>query len=119
MYIFFINLVLLNIIPVSSSNTILEVDIDILEITNQIIAASIGIFSLLLLLLSLYSYKRTGLKNILYAASAFGLFAIRLLVETVEDNFEILDSATTDIVFSAMTLGILILFFLAIIRKNH
>jgi hypothetical protein len=84
------------------------------------IQAAIGIFSLLLLALSILAYKRTGLKKILFAAIAFSLFAIQLILESLEETISILeDSPLGDILSSGMTLAILVLFFMAIVRKNR
>ncbi len=82
------------------------------------IHAIIGVFSLLLLALSILAYKRTGLKKIIFAAIAFSLFAVQLLLESIEETFLLGDLPIMDILSSAMTLAILVLFFLAIVRKN-
>jgi hypothetical protein len=84
------------------------------------IHAIIGVFSLLLLALSILAYKRTGLKKIIFAAIAFSLFAVQLLLDSFEETLILLeDSPIMDILSSSMTLAILILFFLAIVRKNN
>ena len=83
------------------------------------IHAIIGVFSLLLLALSILAYKRTGLKKIIFAAIAFSLFAVQLLLESIEETLLIGDLPIMDILSSSMTLAILILFFLAIVRKNN
>jgi hypothetical protein len=84
------------------------------------IQAAIGIFSLLLLGLSILAYKRTGLKKIIFAAIAFSLFAIQLNLESLEETIDILEeSPIADILSASMTLAILVLFFIAIVRKNR
>jgi hypothetical protein len=83
------------------------------------IQAAIGIFSLLLLGLSILAYRRTGMKKIILAAIAFSLFAIQLMLESLEDTIGILEEPPIgDILSASMTLAILVLFFLAIVRKN-
>jgi hypothetical protein len=83
------------------------------------IQAAIGIFSLLLLGLSILAYRRTGLKKIIFAAIAFSLFAIQLILESLEETIGILEEPPIgDILSASMTLAILVLFFLAIVRKN-
>jgi hypothetical protein len=82
------------------------------------IQAAIGIFSLLLLGLSILAYRRTGLKKIIFAAIAFSLFAIQLILESLEETIGILEDPIGDILTSGMTLAILVLFFMAIVRKN-
>ena len=76
-----------------------------------------GIFSLLLLALSISAYRRTGLKKIIYARH-FALFGIQLLFDSFEDTFEVLDIGHGSVITSSMTLAILVLFFLAIVQKN-
>src|SRR5689334_25383361 len=98
--------------------TLFSMDIEPLRITETIISLLIGIFSMLLLLLSISSYRKTGLKNILYAAGAFGLFAIRLFIEIFDESYDVLDTYLITFLNSFITLAILILFFLAIIRRN-
>jgi uncharacterized membrane protein len=85
-----------------------------------IIQAAIGIFSLLLLGLSILAYRRTGLKKIIFAAIAFSLFAIQLILEALEETIGILEEPPIgDILSASMTLAILVLFFLAIVRKSN
>jgi hypothetical protein len=89
------------------------------ENLESIILAAIGIFSLLLLALSILAYRRTGLKKIIYAAIAFSLFAIQLILGSLEEAIGFLEEPPIgDILISSMTLAILILFFMAIVRKN-
>ena len=87
---------------------------------ESIIQAAIGIFSLLLLGLSIMAYRRTGLKKIIFAAIAFSLFAIQLILEALEETIGILEEPPIgDILSASMTLAILVLFFLAIVRKSN
>jgi hypothetical protein len=87
---------------------------------ESVILAAIGIFSLLLLALSISAYRRTSLKKIIYAAVAFSLFAVQLLLESLEETFGLLEETPiSDILSSSMTLAILVLFFLAIVKKNN
>lgn len=82
------------------------------------IQALTGIFALLLFALSILAYKRTRLRMIIYAAGAFALFAIQLLLQALGETFDFMESPITSIVSSAITLAILILFFLAIVRTR-
>ena len=91
---------------------------DLFDGVEGAIQAIIGVFSLLLLALSILAYKRTGLKKIIFAAIAFSLFAVQLLLESIEETFLFGDLPIMDILSSSMTLAILVLFFLAIVRKN-
>jgi len=93
-----------------------------LSTVENLLKLGIGAFSLLLLALSISAYRRTGMRRLIYAASAFGLFAVQLFLEYAEDNvasfeasFEILLDA---VIFPGITLSILVLFFLAIVSRK-
>ncbi len=95
-----------------------EVEFEPYEPITQAIKIAIAAFSLLLLALSISAYKKTALKRILYASIAFGLFAIQMFFDFLEDAVEAFDTAYTDIIFFGITLAILVLFFMAIVRKK-
>jgi hypothetical protein len=95
-----------------------EVEVEPYEPITQAIKIAIAAFSLLLLALSISAYKRTALKRILYASIAFGLFSIQMFFDYLEDAVEAFDTAYTDIIFFGITLAILVLFFMAIVRKK-
>lgn len=101
-----------------SSMVIFSIDVKTFGIIQEFVYVFIGVFSILLLLLSVTSYRKTKLKNLLYAAGAFGLFAIRLFMEAVDSNLDIADQYSISFFNSSITLGILILFFLAIVKRN-
>ena len=84
----------------------------------QIIKIAIAAFSLLLLGLSLSAYSKIKLKKIIYAAVAFGLFAVQLFFDYLEDAVPSFETAYNDIIFYAMTLAILVLFFVAVVRRK-
>jgi inner membrane protein involved in colicin E2 resistance len=88
------------------------------EPITQAIKIAIAVFSLLLLGLSISAYKKTALKRLLYAAVAFGLFAIQMFFDYLEDAVEGFDTAYSDIIFFGVTLAILVFFFIAIVRKQ-
>ena len=78
----------------------------------------IGIVSIVLFALAVTAYKNTGIKKILFAAAAFGLFAIQLLVDALEDSMWFLSEEVVDIFVPLITFAILILFFVAIVKKR-
>jgi hypothetical protein len=95
-----------------------EMEVEPYEPITQVIQIAIAAFSLLLLGLSISAYKKTSLKRILYAAVAFGLFAIQIFFDYLEDAIEAFDTPYSDIIFYGMTLAILVLFFMAIVRRK-
>jgi heme O synthase-like polyprenyltransferase len=79
----------------------------------------IGVFSVMLLLLSLSSYKKTGLKNILYAAMAFALFAIDVFLEYLVEQYDPMNYPLLDLFHTSITLAILALFFVSVVKRNQ
>lgn len=79
---------------------------------------AIGAFSILLLALSISAYRKTGLKQVIYAAIAFALFAVQLFFEYMEDTVESFEQPYNGMIYYAMTLAIVVLFFLAVIRRK-
>lgn len=78
----------------------------------------IGIVSLILFALAITAYKNTGIKKILFAAAAFALFTVQLLIDALEDSMGFLEEEVVDIFVPLITLAILILFFVAIVKKK-
>ena len=93
-------------------------NVDSYEQIVQVIKIGIATFSLLLLGLSISAYKKTALKGIVYATVAFGLFAVQLFFDYLEDALKGWEQPYNDVIFYAMTLAILVLFFLAVIRRK-
>ena len=93
--------------------------IELIDTLEAIIYVSSTVLSLLLLALSISAYRKTGLKKIVYAIAAFALFAAYLFYEYLEDVFKFLGETYSDIILPSMIFGVLVLFFLAIVRKNN
>lgn len=93
------------------------------QIELIIIASTIGL-SILLSILSISSYRKTKLKKMVYATSAFALFAVFSSYQYLEENIlernaqETIDTPITDVTLPAIPLIILTLFFLALIKKD-
>lgn len=96
-------------------NIYLELNLAGIESIIQI--AIIG-FSLFLLGLTIKAYIASGLKKILFAAAAFGLFSVNLFFEYTEEVFDWFEDAESEIISALIFLMILILFFIAIIKKK-
>jgi len=77
-----------------------------------------SILALILVALSIYSYKRSGLKKLIYAIIAFSIFCVFLIYEGLE-HFYYLDNPFTDIVIPISGLAIIIFFFLAVVKRNN
>jgi len=83
---------------------------------GQIINLAIMIFSIILFALAITAYKNTKVKKVAFAAAAFALFAIQLAIEYVDEVVHILEDQI-DVILSLITLGILLLFFFAVVKK--
>ena len=88
--------------------------IDITQIIDLVIIA----FSLLLVALSIKAYLATRLGKIAFAAIAFALFVVQLFFEYADDAFNVFGDFNIDIINSATTLCILILFFVAVVKRR-
>jgi cobalamin biosynthesis protein CobD/CbiB len=93
-------------------------EIDLFDGLENAIAVGIGIFSLLLLALSITAYRKTGLRITIYAIIIFALFAIQQLFDYFENIIPELDTPVTGVLVDSLTLIILVLFFLAIVRPK-
>jgi hypothetical protein len=95
-----------------------QVEFDPYEPVAQGIKVAIVIFSVLLAALSVSAYRKTAIRGIVYAAVAFGLFAIQMLFDYLEDEVAGFETPYNDMIFLGMTLAILALFFLAIVWRK-
>jgi len=93
-------------------------EIEPFEGLENAVALGIGIFSILLLALSITAYRKTRLKLTIYAIIIFAFFAIQQFIDFADDIFVTLDVPITDVIISSLTLAILVLFFLAIVRTR-
>jgi hypothetical protein len=94
-----------------------QMEVEPYEPITQAIKIAIAAFSLLLLGLSISAYRKTHIRRLVYAAVAFGLFSLQLFFDYLEDAVPAFDTPYSDIIFFGITLTILVLFFMAIVRK--
>ena len=86
--------------------------------TDEILELIVGIFALFLFALSISAYKTIHLKKLIFAIAAFGLFAGESFIDYLEDVLPILDTPYIDILLAIISLAILVLFFLAFIKRK-
>ena len=72
-------------------------EIDLFDGLENAIAVGIGIFSLLLLALSITAYRKTGLRITIYAIIIFALFAIQQLFDYFENIIPEVDTPVTGV----------------------
>jgi hypothetical protein len=109
----------LTIIGTGPFGSFLLLDVELIDTVEGMIYISSTVLSLMLMALSISAYRNTGLKKIAYAIAAFALFAAYLFFEYLEGVYEFLQSTYSDAILPFMSFGVLILFFLAIVKKNN
>ena len=92
----------------------LSTEIDVIGIVEIIII----VFSLILFGLAISAYRRTKLRKLLFAAIAFALFAIELLIEYADEAFGFFEEEQVDLLATGIILSILIMFFLSVTRRK-
>jgi hypothetical protein len=109
------NLAMLSLVFLTQLVVATEQDLSTVE---SILNVGIGIFSLLLLALSISAYRRTRVKRLVYAAIAFGLFAVQLFFEYLEHIVTSFEPLYDTLIFPGITLAILVMFFLASVSRK-
>ena len=99
-----------------SNFIIIPLQLEFIGVVENLESLLIGIFSIVLLLLSITTYKKTGLKNILFAATAFALFTFQVFLELVIERYYSVTYPMQDFLHTSITLAILSLFFLSVVR---
>ena len=78
-----------------------------------------GIFAAFLLVISLFAYRRTNLKRLLFVSAAFGLYSFRAILPRMDiilPNLQI--TTAVDTIIAILGFVILGLFFVAIVKKK-
>jgi len=104
------------------ANVIMQIDLngEPLEPSDIVDFAS-GIFAVLLMALSLFAYRNTRTKRLLFVSAAFGLFALRTIVARLDALIPEAQSTLIELALALTGFAILSLFFLAIAKRpgNH
>ena len=77
-----------------------------------------GVFAAFLFVMSLFAYKRTRMKRLLFVSAAFGLYAFRAILPRLEIILPTVEATTITVILSSIGFVILALFFVAIVKKN-
>lgn len=117
--IFVLNFFMMIIILPQSNVPYYPLQIEFIGIVENFETLLIGIFSIILLLLSISSYKKTRLQNILYAAAAFALFAFDMFLELIIERYYSITYPLQDLLHTSIILAILGLFFMSIVKRNR
>lgn len=88
---------------------------------DDIIAGSVNVaiagLSILLTIMAISAYRKTGIPQLKFIALAFSLFSVYLATEAIQELLTI-DDDSFDLFLSLIMMGILISFFLGIMRKK-
>jgi hypothetical protein len=76
-----------------------------------------GIFAAVLFVLSLIAYRNTKTRKLLFVSAAFALFSLRTIIARLDFIIPEAQSTTIEIALSLSAFAILILFFMAIVKK--
>jgi len=87
------------------------------DVIEALLYAAGTVLSAILTALSIFAYRKSGMKKLQYAVIAFSLFCGFLIYENLENLLGI-DNPYTDIIIPSMGLTILVFFFLAVIKKS-
>lgn len=77
-----------------------------------------GIFAAFLFVVSLFAYRHTKMKRLLFVSAAFGLYAFRAILPRLEILLPTVEATTITVILSSIGFVILALFFIAIVKKN-
>jgi len=85
---------------------------------SEVFSIVVGFFAILLLIISLRAYRRTRMKRMLLVSSAFGLFAVKTFAYHLDIFIPDIESQGIEFILTALDLLILLLFFLAVVRRD-
>jgi hypothetical protein len=77
----------------------------------------VGISAVLLLVISLIAYRRTGFKWTLLFSAGFALFAAKTLVQHIDRFFPDTNLPSIELYLTIIDLMVLLLFFLALVKR--
>jgi hypothetical protein len=94
------------------------IDVDPAFETAELLNVLVAAVAMAMLVLTVSAYRRTRLRRLLFVSVAFGLFAVEVLVRQVDDFVITVSAQTEQIATTGIELGILVLFFIAVVLKN-
>ena len=87
------------------------------EGTAALLNLAVGLFAVILLVLSLNAYRKTRLRRLLLVSAAFGFFALSVVVRNIE-IFVLPGIDVDEVLVTALELVMLLLFFLALVLRD-
>ncbi len=86
--------------------------------TEEFLSVGIALFALVLLALTLSTYRKTHLRSLLLVSAAFGLFAVEVIIRQLDAFVFAVGVQTDQVITTMMELIALLLFFLAVVMKK-
>ncbi len=83
--------------------------------TQELLNLFVAVFALVLFAISLTAYQRSSLRRLLFVSSAFGLFAVKVLIQQLAFFIFAFGFQTEQIISTVLDFIILLLFFLALV----
>ena len=112
-------LIIMIVLVIHSSSFVFAQEVDEFMVFNleaeKLLNLGSGVLALALFIVSLVAYRRTRLKKLIYVSIAFGIFAVKSLLISMELFFG--DLSWTDPVASILDFGILLAFFAGMLKK--
>ncbi|HEX7275574.1 MAG TPA: hypothetical protein VF248_08185, partial [Nitrososphaeraceae archaeon] len=84
---------------------------------DELVEILVGVFALFLFALSISAFRTFKLKKMVFAIAAFGLFAVESFIDYLEDVVPLLDAPYVDLILAVISFVILILFFIALVKR--
>ena len=100
-------------------NNLLSLQQNISRLINpqEILSLAVGLFAVALVVISLFSYRRTKIRSLLLVSVAFALFALKTFIHHLNILIFNWGPSVENTVFTALDFAILLLFFFAIVIR--
>jgi hypothetical protein len=85
---------------------------------SDIVDFASGIFAVFLMVLSLHAYRNRKSKRLLLVTAAFGLFALRTIIASLDLLIPEAESTVIELALALTGFAILSLFFFAIVKRS-
>ena len=84
---------------------------------NELLQIGSGLFALLLFALSLLAYHRSKQSRLLLVSASFFLYFFKLIMDHIDFLLPNIENSFLDLILSGIDFVILLLFFLAVVKK--
>ena len=85
--------------------------------TQEVLSLAVGVFAVILVVVSLFAYRRTKISSLLLVSIAFALFALKTFIHHLDIFIFKWGTSVENTIFTGLDFAILVLFFLAIVIR--